>query len=71
LALDGEHDALQNGHHYTNGGAAKRNGGTEPVDTANRQLKKKPSRFRINGFQNLFRKHKNSSPPMQAADTAG
>jgi hypothetical protein len=74
LTLDGEHDALQNGHYhhqYTNGAASKRNGGPEPVDTANRQLKKKPSRFRINGFQNLFRKHKNSSPPMQAADTAG
>jgi hypothetical protein len=40
------------------------------VDPANRQLKKKPSRFRIN-VQSLFRKHKSSSPPMQAADTAG
>jgi hypothetical protein len=73
LTLDEEHDALQNGHHhqYTNGAAAKKNGGPDPVDAASRQLKKKPSRFRINGLQNLFRKHKSTSPPMQAADTAG
>ncbi|KAK3379531.1 hypothetical protein B0T24DRAFT_160956 [Lasiosphaeria ovina] len=35
-----------------------------------KSLKKKPSRFRINGLP-FFRKHKSSSPPMHAADTAG
>jgi hypothetical protein len=65
-------DEERNGHHVTNGaGWRKNNGSLEPVDPANRQLKKKPSRFRINGLQSLFRKHKSSSPPMQAADTAG
>ena len=47
-------------------------GTLEPEPAACRQLKKKPSRFRlnVNGLQSLFRKHKNSSsPPMQAADT--
>ncbi|KAK4148441.1 hypothetical protein C8A00DRAFT_38989 [Chaetomidium leptoderma] len=73
LVLDGEHDVLRNGHHhFTNGAGAKKNGaGLEPVEPTSRQLKKKPSRFRINGLQSLFRKHKSSSPPMQAADTAG
>jgi hypothetical protein len=74
LVLDEEHDPTRNGHHhhqYTNGTAAKKNGCLEPVDPTGRQLKKKPSRFRINGLQSLFRKHKSSSPPMQAADTAG
>jgi hypothetical protein len=42
-----------------------------PEEPSCRQLKKKPSRFRINGLHALFRKHKSSSPPMQAADTAG
>lgn len=45
--------------------------GLAPEDPGCRQLKKKPSRFRINGLQSLFRKHKSSSPPMQATDTAG
>ncbi|KAK0621429.1 hypothetical protein B0T17DRAFT_494020 [Bombardia bombarda] len=37
-----------------------------------KSLKKKPSRFRINGLPSFFsRKHKSSSPPSQAADTAG
>lgn len=68
LVLDEE----RNGHHVSNGiGWRKNNGSLEPVDPASRQLKKKPSRFRINGLQSLFRKHKSSSPPMQAADTAG
>jgi hypothetical protein len=73
LVLDEDHDPTRNGHHhqYANGAAAKKNGGLEPVEPAGRQLKKKPSRFRINGLQSLFRKHKSSSPPMQAADTAG
>ncbi|KAK4106214.1 HD-domain/PDEase-like protein [Parathielavia hyrcaniae] len=74
LALDDEqHDTARNGHHQcASCAAAKKNGATlEPVDPAGRQLKKKPSRFRINGLQSLFRKHKSSSPPMQAADTAG
>jgi len=76
LVLDEEHDASRNGHHhnqYTNSAGGKKNGfgGLEPADPAVRQLKKKPSRFRINGLQSLFRKHKSSSPPMQAADTAG
>ncbi|KAL2156824.1 hypothetical protein VTH06DRAFT_4367 [Thermothelomyces fergusii] len=75
--LDEENDTPRNGHQphhqYLNGGGAKKNDhvGTEPADPGTRQLKKKPSRFRINGLQNLFRKHKSSSPPMQAADTAG
>ncbi|KAH6624658.1 hypothetical protein B0J18DRAFT_185386 [Chaetomium sp. MPI-SDFR-AT-0129] len=76
LVLDDEHDALRNGHnpHFTNGPGVKRNGNTAAAgsgDSSTRQLKKKPSRFRINGLQSLFRKHKSSSPPMQAADTAG
>jgi hypothetical protein len=77
LVLDEELDAPRNchyHHHFTNGAGAKKNGGgggLEPTDPASRQLKKKPSRFRINGLQSLFRKHKSSSPPMQAADTAG
>ncbi|KAL2181442.1 uncharacterized protein P884DRAFT_295756 [Thermothelomyces heterothallicus CBS 202.75] len=77
LLLDEENDAPRNGHQqhnqYLNGGSVKKNdhGGAEPADPGARQLKKKPSRFRINGLQNLFRKHKSSSPPMQAADTAG
>jgi hypothetical protein len=73
LVLDGgEHgDPYRNGQ-YTNGGGPRKSGvAPEPADTTTRQLKKKPSRFRINGLQSLFRKHKSSSPPMQAADTAG
>jgi len=73
LVLDEEHHEPWRNVQFTNGGGAKRNGAAalEPVDPASRQLKKKPSRFRINGLQSLFRKHKSSSPPMQAADTAG
>ena len=72
LVLDSEHsDPYRNGQ-YTNGGGPRKSGvGSEPAENAARQLKKKPSRFRINGLQSLFRKHKSSSPPMQAADTAG
>ncbi|GAB1320308.1 3',5'-cyclic-nucleotide phosphodiesterase [Madurella fahalii] len=58
-------EPLRNGHIN---GAVK---GLAPEDSGCRQLKKKPSRFRINGLQSLFRKHKSSSPPMQATDTAG
>lgn len=69
LVLDEE----RNGHHVTNGGGWRKNNCNldPPVDSTGRQLKKRPSRFRINGLQSLFRKHKSSSPPMQAADTAG
>lgn len=35
-----------------------------------RSLRKKPSRFRINALP-FFRRHKGSSPPVPAADTAG
>ncbi|KAK3302333.1 uncharacterized protein B0T15DRAFT_404466 [Chaetomium strumarium] len=63
LALHEEHNDSPGNGHATNG-AGKTNG-LEP-DPENRQLKKKPSRFRIN-MQNLFRKHKTASP----ADTAG
>ena len=68
LVLDGEH-----GGQYTNGGGARKSGAALELvaDAPSRQLKKKPSRFRINGLHSLFRKHKSSSPPMQAADTAG
>lgn len=68
LVLDAEH-----GGQYTNGGGARKNGAALELvaDAPSRQLKKKPSRFRINGLHSLFRKHKSSSPPMQAADTAG
>ena len=71
LVLDEDHrsgEPVRNGYFTNGGGAKKSNGHDAPVD---RQLKKKPSRFRINGLQSLFRKHKSSSPPMQAADTAG
>jgi hypothetical protein len=86
LALDEEHGAggelwRSGGQaNATNGGGAGNNNCRKPCllepdpavgGAGNRQLKKKPSRFRINGLQNLFRKHKSSSPPMQAADTAG
>ncbi|KAL2128790.1 hypothetical protein VTI74DRAFT_8654 [Chaetomium olivicolor] len=70
LTLDEEHEHAPNSYFTTNG-HGKKNGCLEPVDPSNRQLKKKPSRFRINGLHSLFRKHKSSSPPMQAADTAG
>lgn len=75
LALDEDphhhyNDFWRNGQ-VTNGGCAKKNGAVEQLDPAARQLKKRPSRFGFNGLQNLFRKHKSSSPPMQAADTAG
>lgn len=81
--LDEENDAPRNGHQQHNqylnggggggGGGARKSdhGGAETADSGPRQLKKKPSRFQINRLQNLFRKHKSSSPPMQAADTAG
>lgn len=59
-------EPVRNGHLN---GTAK--GSLAPEDPGCRQLKKKPSRFRINGLQSFFRKHKSSSPPVQAADTAG
>jgi hypothetical protein len=62
LALHEEHSDSPGNGHVTNG-TGKTNG-LEP-DPESRQLKKKPSRFRIN-MQNLFRKHKTASP----ADTA-
>ncbi len=81
LALDEDHrsggEPVRNGGgggYFTNGSGVpkKSNGHHNGQDaSAERQLKKKPSRFRINGLQSLFRKHKSSSPPMQAADTAG
>jgi hypothetical protein len=76
LALDDENgEAWRNGGHFAAGAGAggsppRKNGCLDPGEP-NRQLRKKPSRFRINGLHNLFRKNKNSSPPMQAADTAG
>ncbi|KAL2201083.1 hypothetical protein P885DRAFT_73433 [Corynascus similis CBS 632.67] len=77
LLLDHENDPSRNGYQqhnqYLNGASARKNdyGASDSADPTARQLKKKPSRFRINGLQSLFRKHKSSSPPMQAADTAG
>ncbi|KAL2260511.1 hypothetical protein VTK26DRAFT_5455 [Humicola hyalothermophila] len=71
-------EPLQNGqvHYAHDGGAARmqtqqQNLDPESAAGAPRQLKKKPSRFRINGLQSLFRKHKSSSPTMQATDPAG
>jgi hypothetical protein len=55
----GEDDSMRNGHVH---GAVRKN--LEPNSADCRQLKKKPSRFRINGLQSLFRKHKSSSPTM-------
>ncbi|KAL1844378.1 hypothetical protein VTJ49DRAFT_57 [Mycothermus thermophilus] len=69
LPLDDDNGESWRNGHFATGGATK-NGCLDPAEPA-RQLKKKPSRFRINGLQNLFRKHKSSSPPMQAADTVG
>lgn len=65
---DGEDEVLRNGHHHHHGMMKSH---LEPDPVVCRQLKKKPSRFRMNGFQSLFRKHKSPSPAMQATDTAG
>ncbi|KAL2271465.1 hypothetical protein VTJ83DRAFT_836 [Remersonia thermophila] len=70
IPLDDDNgEPWRNGNFATSG--ATKNGSLDPSSEPIRQLKKKPSRFRINGLQNLFRKHKSSSPPMQAADIAG
>lgn len=65
----GEDEHLSNGHGHVNG--VRRNHSLEPEAANSRQLKKKPSRFRINGLHSLFRKNKSPSPSMQATDTAG
>ncbi|KAL2024663.1 hypothetical protein VTK56DRAFT_6864 [Thermocarpiscus australiensis] len=62
-----EEESLDHGH----GDEAKKALELGPDASVFRQLKKKPSRFRINGLQSLFRRHKSPGPPVQATDTAG
>lgn len=64
-----EDDSLRNGQVH---GCLRKKASESDAAAAYKQLKKKPSRFRINNaLHALFRKQKNPSPPMQAADSVG